>query len=229
MAILTCQSNIKQHTKDMTIYSLFLGGLNVTSKSLEQYDPLKTGYSRIFFTKMPPFMKTIMPDETKKFKHLLEYGFIGADGIQNISLEFEQMTGGYAGRSFEIPTIAKDETNSFTVKVYEFAGSPVREYIDMWISGVADPYTGYGTYHGATDLDDTITYSQTNHSGEAFYVVTDPTGRSDKIEYVCMLCNMVPKIVKLDHFNFESGSHPIPQYDIEFSINLLKLTQSVKY
>jgi hypothetical protein len=166
---------------------------------------------------MPKFMEVILPDKTKKFKHLLEYGFVGVDGIQNTTLDFEQITGGYAGRQFEVATTAKDETNAITIKLYEFAGSPVREYLDMWISGIADPYTGTGHYHGALDLDPTLKYSQVNHIAEAFYVQTDPTGREDGIEYACLLTNMIPKTVKKDHFNYESGSHPIVQVDVEFT------------
>lgn len=139
----TLQSNIKKYNSDfITNYSLFLGGLNATQKSLEQYDPLKGNYSRIFFIKMPVFMEKIMPAETKRFRHLLEYGFTTISGLGNTSLETDQITGGYAGRSFEVGTVAKDETSGITLSLYEFAGSPVREYLDMWISGIADPYTG---------------------------------------------------------------------------------------
>lgn len=214
----TLQSNIKKYNSDfITNYSLFLGGLNATQKSLEQYDPLKTGYSRIFFVKMPVFMEKIMPNETKRFRHLLEYGFTRIDGIGNTELEMEQMTGGYAARQFDAPTIAKDQTQNITLQLYEFAGSPVREYLDMWISGISDPYTGLGHYHGAMDIDPSIKYSQANHVAEAIYVVTDPTGRSNGIEYACLLSNMIPKQVKNDHFNYESGQHNIVQADIEFS------------
>lgn len=214
----TLQSNIKKYNSDfITNYSLFLGGLNATQKSLEQYDPLKTGYSRIFFVKMPVFMETIMPNETKRFRHLLEYGFTRIDGIGNTELEMEQITGGYAGRQFDTPTVAKDQTQNITLQLYEFAGSPVREYLDMWISGISDPYTGLGHYHGAMDIDPSIKYSQANHVAEAIYVVTDPTGRSNGIEYACLLSNMVPKQIKNDHFNYESGQHQIVQADIEFS------------
>ena len=46
----TLQTHIKKYDKNfITNYSLFLGGLNATQKALEQYDPLKTGYARIFF------------------------------------------------------------------------------------------------------------------------------------------------------------------------------------
>lgn len=216
----TLQSNIKHNYKDLTKYSLFLGGLNVKAKALEQYDPLKTGYTRIFFVQMPKFMKSIMKESTKNFKHMLEYGFKSIDGLQNLTMDYEQITGGYAGRSFEIPTILKDDTNAITIKVQEMSGSPVREYIEMWLTGIADPHTGLCHYHGAID-DDYATGNpkmeaiQANQVAEAIYVSTDHTGRN--IEFACLLSNMIPKVVKRDHFNYESGTHNAVEYDIEFT------------
>lgn len=211
----TLQSNIKKYDKDMTRYSLFVGGLNVKSAAIEQYDPLVTGNARIFFLKMPRFMAKIMPEQTKNFKHLLEYGNVSIDGIQNTSLDFAQMGGGAAGRQFDVATIAKDDTTSITIRLYEFAGSPVREYTDMWITGISDPHTGLGHYHGA--IDEAMKYAAVNHTAEAIYVHTGPTGNSDDIEYACMLTNMIPKTVKKDHLNYESGTHEIVQTDIEFT------------
>ena len=214
----TLQSGIKSNTQDMTQYSLFLGGLDVTSKSLAQYDPLRAGWGRIFFVKMPVFMKLIMPNKTKQVKHLFEYANTGVDGIQGVTLDFEQITGGYAGKQFDVPTVAKDDTNEITLKLYEFTGSPVREFTDMWISGISDYNSGFGHYHGALDMDNsTLTYAQVNHTAEAIYVSTDPTGRSENIEYACLLANMIPKNVKKDHFNYESGNHPTVQVDVPFT------------
>jgi hypothetical protein len=228
----TIQSNIKSLNKDMTQYSLFLGGLDVTNGALQQYDPLRTGYGRIFVVRRPMFLESIFDvatdnSENKKkldnFFHMLEYGFLSVDGIQNTTMEFESITGGYAGRSFEIPTLSKDDTNSITMRVYEMAGSPIREVIDTWITGIADPYTGLTHYHGALDklskaADSTIpVVGQYYHTAEMIYVATDSTGRSTNIEYACLLCNMVPKIVKKDHFNYEAGTHNLVQYDIEFT------------
>ena len=215
--IQTLQSNIRVQNKDMTQYSLFMGGLNTKNAVIGQYSPLKTGYARIFFVRMPVFMNKILPNRTKNFKHLLEYGFVGVDGIQNLTMDFEQVTGGYSGRSFDVATTAKDETNEITVKLYEFQGSPVREYTNMWISGISDPQTGLGHYHGAMDMDPTIIYSQANHTAEAIYVQTDPTGREDSIEYASLITNMIPKSVKMDHFNYEAGQHSIVQTDVTFT------------
>jgi hypothetical protein len=222
----TIQTGIKSNTRDMTQYSLFLGGLNVRHEALAQYSPLKTGYARIFLVKMPIFMKAILPNKTKNFKHMVEYGFVGLDGIQNTSMEFEQVTGGYAGRQFDVATVAKDETNEITLKLYEFAGSPVREYVDMWVTGVSDPLSGISHYHGAMDLKESpVPFAQVNHTMEAIYVQTDPTGRSTGVEYACMLANMMPKQVKKDHFNYEAGQHQLVQTDVPFTAVKYESTQ----
>ena len=217
------QSNIKNNNKDLTKYSLFLGGLNVKAKALEQYDPLKTGYTRIFMVQMPKFMNKILPIATKNFKHMIEYGFKSIDGIQNLTMEYEAITGGYAGRSFEIPTILKDETNAITIKLQEMSGSPVREYIEMWLSGISDPHTGLCHYHGALDKDAATGNAgmeaiQANQVAEMIYVSTDHTGR--EIEFACLLSNMIPKVVKRDHYNYESGTHNAVEYDVEFTCTM---------
>ena len=216
--ILTTQSNLKEYNNASVMnYSLFMGGINTTFQSLAQYDILRGGYARIFFLKMPVFMERIMPTKTKWMRHMLQYGFTKVDGIENLSLDTDPVTGGYAGNSFEVAVQAKDGTNSITIGLYEFAGSPVREYMDMWLTGISDPETGIATYHGAMDIDPTIKYSAANHVAEAIYCVTDNTGRSDAIEYACLMTNMMPKTVKKDHFEYTSGDHPVVQIDQEFT------------
>lgn len=224
----TLQSNIKTHSTDMSGYSLFLGGLNVKRAALEQYNVLKTGKGRIFLTKMPYFMKELMPKATSNFKHVIEYGFMDITGIQDLTMEFDSITGGYAGRSFEIPTILKDETNEITIKVLEFAGSPMREYIEMWLTGVADPNSGFTHYHGLalpyTDENGTwhpepkVEVSQSNHTMEAFYVVTDQTGYF--IEFACMLCNMFPRNSRRSHFDHTSGESQHVELEIAFTCTM---------
>ena len=223
----TLQSNIKNNKTDMTGYSLFLGGLNVKRSALEQYNVLKTGKGRIFLTKMPYFMKELMPKATSNFKHVIEYGFMDIQGIQDLTMEFDSITGGYAGRSFEIPTILKDETNEITVKILEFAGSPMREYIEMWQTGVSDPNSGFTHYHGlAIPQKDAngnfkapkVEVSQSNHTMEAFYVMTDQTGYN--IEFACMLCNMFPKTSTRSHFNQTAGEMAHVELEIAFTCTM---------
>lgn len=215
---LTLQSNIRNtRNKDYTQFSFFVGGLNVKNKALANYSPLKTGYARLFITKVPKFMELMYGDLTKNFRHMLEYCFVGVDGIQNLTMDFEQVTGGYVGQGFDVATTSKDDTNEITVKLYEFNGSPVREYLDLWITGIADRNTGLAHYHGAFDKYADLEYNQANHTMEAIYVNTDATGRAGSIEYACMITNMMPKDSKRDHFNFESGQHQIVQMDVTFT------------
>lgn len=221
MAWKSLQSNIKQYTSDNSGYSLFLGGLNTTNPNLGQYDPLRTGYSRIFFVRMPYFMKHVGGknaglEVTKRVKHIMEYGCTGIDGLESLELETESITGGYAGRSFDVATTSKDNTNSITIKMYEFSGSPVREYMEMWITGIADPNTGLAHYHNAND-GVRVPYRQANHTAEAFYVSTGPSGRSDDIEYCCFLTNMMPKSVDKSHFEFTAGDHKIVEISQSFT------------
>jgi hypothetical protein len=230
----TFQSGIKGYHDNQFIrnYSLFLGSVDTTNAALQQYDPLKNGRGRIFFIQMPKFMEALFPDRTKIMRHMLEYGFTKVDGIGDLSLETETMTGGYVGKQIALPSLAKDDTNQITVGLYEFAGSPIREYIDMWISGISDKETGYSTYHGLCDPRraaelgvSPMKYAQYNHTAEAIYVTTDPTGLGDGIEYACLLTNMFPTQSNRSHFNYNSGESNLVQIDVPFSCSKYESAQ----
>ena len=217
MANLTFQSGAHQSDKaELSKYALFLGGLNVTRGALEQYDPLRTGYGRLFMIRKPVFLtseKYGIKDKLNTFKHILEYANIGVSGNNNITMNFNQMQGGYTNRQMDVPNIATDDSNEFTVRVYEFSGSPVREVIQMWINGMSDIQSGFAHYNGA--VMDGIDYSQANHTAEFIYVVTDPSGT--KVEYAALFANCMPKEIKLDHFNYDSGQHDLVQMDVAFT------------
>lgn len=218
----TIQNNIKRNDKDFSEYGLWMGGLDVSNKNIDQFDPLRTGYARLFITRLPVFMTKIDSDGalSKRFKHLVEMGFTRFDGINDKQMETEDITGGYVGAKFQIPSMVRDETDAVTISVYEFTGSPVREFIDTWMTGISDPLTGLSHYHGVGRdangySDGTCPYRASNHTMECILVNTDPTGT--EIEHVAMFCNMMPKSVKLSHFNYESGSHPAVLADLEFT------------
>lgn len=224
MATSTIQTGIHHHTRDeLKNYALFLSGLNVTHDVLANYDPLRTGYGRLFMVRQPVFLTKCIPDQMSKFKHILEYGNTSINGLSDITQETNTITGGYAGKSFEIPSYAQDGTNGLTVQVYEFSGSPVREVIHTWINGMNDVLTGLTHYNGlatgnpiTADTDkDTVYASQHNQTAEFIYVATDNTGT--EVEYACMFANCFPKAIKTDHFNYQSGSHELVEYTIDFA------------
>lgn len=210
---LTIQSGIKQAAAaDMTKYALFMGGTNVTNEVLQCYDPLKTGYARIFMVKRPVFLVDTMKDKVDRFKHILEYGNTSIQGLNDVTVNFNPIQGGYVGKSFEIPSVAQDETTSFSINVYEFSGSPIREVIHSWINGTTDLLTGLTHYNGASSK---IARTQANQTAEFIYVNTDNTG--EKIEYACLLANCFPRGINTDVFNYTSGEHQLVETNLEFS------------
>lgn len=210
----TIQSGIKSHNKDdLTNYALFLGGTNVINEVLACYDPLKTGYGRLFMVRKPVFLEKSMPTQLKKFKHILEYGNTSVQGINDVSVQFNSIQGGYVGKAFEIPAYASDDTSSFTVNVYEFSGSPVREVLHTWINGTTDLLTGLAHYNGISAND--VPRIQANQTAEFIYISTDNTG--EKIEYACLLANCFPKGLNTDPFNYTSGEHSLVETNIEFT------------
>ena len=223
MAAATIQTNIKQHTGErLNDYALFLGGMNVTHDVLMNYDPLRTGYGRLFMVRKPLFLvqgEGEISEKFNKFKHIIEYGNTAVQGINDISLQTNTITGGYTGRSFELPSVATDDTNQFSVTCYEFSGSPIREVIHSWINGMSDLLTGLAHLNGAATYQggnsNSIDALQANETAEFIYVATDNTGQ--RVEYACMFANCFPKNIHLDQFNYQSGSHELVEYTIEFS------------
>jgi hypothetical protein len=202
-------------------YSLMMGGLNVTNDVLKSYDPLVTGFYRLFMVRKPKFVdeyyKKNLSSGVSRFdayKHILEYGNLGVSGLSNVDLDTTDVTGGYSGKTFTIPTVAKNSMNSFTVKVFEFSGSPVREIHSTWINGIADENGGLAHFNGLIASGD-VPWSQANAAAEFIYVVTDRTGM--KVEYAVMLANCIPKSIPISHFDSSAGDHDKVELDLEFT------------
>lgn len=209
----TIQYGIRQPVvNNITDYALFMGGTNVTHEVLKCYDPLRTGYGRIFMVKKPVFLDKQIPNKLNNFKHILEYGNTAIAGISDVSVGFDTITGGYAGNSFEIPTSVTNGTNTITITVYEFSGSPVREVLHSWINGTIDIMSGLSHYNGIDP--DELPRLMANQTAEFIYVNTDVTG--EKVEYACLLANAYPENINLDAFNYTAGTHQLVDVAIPF-------------
>ena len=221
MAVSTIQTGAHQfNAEGITKYSLMMGGLNVTHDSLAKYDPLVGGYYRIFMVRKPAWVDKYFETSNRgiskmnAFKHILEYGNLGVSGIEGIEVETDQIQGGYANRSFEVPKLANDGTNTLTIKVPEFQGSPMREVLHTWVNGSIDTQSAFAHYYGLIAAG-VIDRSQANQTAEFIYAQTDQTGH--KLNYACMFANCFPKNVPADHFNGQPGEHDIAQFEINFT------------
>jgi hypothetical protein len=148
------------------------------------------------------------------FKHILEYANTSVNGNGNIQVSTNQMNGGYTNRTVDMPSIATDDSNELTIKVYEFSGSPMREIIQYWVNGVTDINSGLAHYYGLIANGD-MRVSQANHTAEFIYVSTDQSGRN--VEYAALFANCFPKEIKFDQFNYDSGQHNLVDMDISFT------------
>jgi len=207
----TIQTNILSNTKNYSNFSYFLGGVDVTQQNLDQFTPYIQGVSRIFLYTPPQFMNAQYSAQTKNFKSLIETGYTRIDGIGDISVDFVDFEGGFAGQKFSNVSLARDDTDSITISLYEQSGSPIREYMDTWVTGTRDILSGIAHYHGATTV-----YGEKNHTAEFIYVTMDPTGQ--KIEYACMFAHAFPTKVPKSHLNYEKGNRDNVLMDLEFKV-----------
>lgn len=211
----TIQSNIKKNTKNYANFSYFLGGIDDTQQNLDQFTPYIRGVARIFFYTLPYFMEKEYPTESENFRSLLETSFTNVTGIGDISVDFVDFEGGFNGQKFSTVSTAKDDTDTITVSMYEMSGSPIREYLDTWVTGVRDVRSGIAHYHGG--IADGIPYSEKNHTGEFIYMNLDPTGLA--IEYACMFAHVFPTKVAKGHLDFEHGNRDNVLLDVEFRVS----------
>ena len=193
MAIKTTQNVNKaksglmlHNTKEFKNFSYFLAGIDVTNQNLDQFTPYLRGVSRLFVHKLPMYMVTLFPKMSKRFKQYLETGYKSISGVSDIDVEFTSFEAGFNGQKYEVPNLAKDQTETLGVSVYELTGSPIREFIDTWVSGVRDPRSGIAHYHGLIDLKYASDARDDGDSYTSQYTNSDGTSKleNDKDEKV---------------------------------------------
>ena len=206
----TIQTGLLQNTKDYSSFGYWINGIDVTQQNLNQLNPYTKGVARLFMFTPPYFMQSYYPDLTRQFKSYVETGITKMNGIQNLSVEFNDFEGGFAGQVFRTVKLVKDDTTSFSIALYEQSGSPVRQFIDTWVTGTRDPRSGVAHYHNSG-----ISYGEKNHTAEFIYYVMDPTAQ--QIEYACMFACCFPTSVPKDHLNFDAGDRDNALIELEFN------------
>lgn len=207
---------IKRNTKEYNKFSYFIQGIDVTQKNLDSMTPYVPGYSRLFMHVVPNFMDKAFKQVTRSFKSYIETGYKSVQGIGDLSTSEITIEGGWAAQSFSNISGSKDDTDEITVQLYEQTGSPVREFIECWITGMRDPRSGVAHYHGALDFEgeELVEYGEKNHTAEFVYMTLDPTARY--IEYACLFAHCWPTRVPKQHLNYDSGNRSEVLLDIPF-------------
>ena len=243
----TPKSFMKKNMKDYRSLSYFIAGIDVTDQNLDQLTPYIPGITRMFMHKEPYFMQVAFPAETDNFKSYIETGYKSIGGISDISVGSEQIQGGWANQNYEVISSVTDDTDTISIGMYEQSGSPVREFLELWVTGVRDPRSGVAHYHGVVETPNHTNYTSdsdgTYHSykeqgatndknkettgiwvpyGEknhtAEFVYYDLDPTAHYIEYACMFAHAFPKSVKKDHLNYSSGDRSPVEMTVDFAV-----------
>jgi hypothetical protein len=125
------------------------------------------------------------------YKKVIEYYNMGIQcNIQDATLGYVQLQGGFAGRTIPIPTVQNaQQGQTLTITVPELVGRPIANVHNMWIDGIADGITGLTTYHGlvAGSYDTTShTYQRvfTNNNGSGSTEALDPSPAWEVAEFL---------------------------------------------
>jgi hypothetical protein len=173
-------------------------------------EPLRRGLFLVKWMRWPPFFEA---EVVKIAKYLFEDCVKGVSGIPDNSLDKFEVTNGVVRQSTSYPGIYKEGGGSLSLKVPEFAGSPVRKMLDYWISGVSDRKTGVCHFYGKP-----YRGVQANKSGSFIYILLGPTARPEDIEFACMLHDCMPYGEKVSHLASQIGdAGSSEEFDIEFS------------
>lgn len=211
---------LRRNTKNYDSFKYFLEGIDATDQNLDQMTPFIQGIARLYFHKTPFFMNKKFPGLTDNFRSYLETGFKSLQGIGDLNATEATIEGGWANQKLDNISAVTDDTTQVEINLYEQTGSPVRSFLETWMTGIRDPRSGVAHYHGAVrtpsnDGTDAVTYGEKNHTGEFIYVVLDPT--AEYIEYACLLAHVWPKTVQKSHLNYQSGTRDPAEMTCTFS------------
>lgn len=172
-------------------------------------EPFRNGIFIVKWLRTPPFFH---PKMSQLLQVLFEDGAREVSGVPNNAIDAIENKHGTVQRTEFAPGFYKQSAAGPTIKVAEYAGSPVRKMLDYWLGGMSDRKTAIAHMYGRTDLRSMTT----NMSGALIYILLGPSARPEDIEYACMWENVFPTNETKDHLN--SGSIGDGGGNVELSV-----------
>ena len=135
----------------VTSFTLFRGVTDYTN--LAQFDLYESGYSFLILLDIPKFMDNLRAasDEYKSlidnYRHLIEYEFRGAQGIEDLTAETTPLSNGITDLNI-ITRVTEQGGTQFTMNYFERSGSVITKVNELFLRGVKDPRTQVKRYHG---------------------------------------------------------------------------------
>lgn len=207
--------------RDLLKSRLWKGVPQLSIEQLNAFEAAYTGHQFLFVCTVPAFMSTgiyrdtNMHQEMKNLKAIIERASTGFSGPSPITAEFDTQNDGYGRKLDHVVKVTKEQSD-ITLRLHEFAGLPVKNAIETWLTGIYDYRSEHGHYHGNLGIPGG--WCLANHTMSLLVVQVDPSWT--EIQDAAFYYNMIPREVPFDHFNWEKGEHQIVQdYDITFTCN----------
>ena len=176
-------------------------------------EPFTLGRFIGVWTRKPQFLHD---KALEVWDYFLQDKIMEVSGLSDNNINTMERTTGPTGRTEKFAGGYKENNGTFTIKVPEVKGSPVRKLLRYYMSGISDPVTGIGHMQGNSNL----AWSKINYGGDFMFILLGPTMRPDDIEFACMWFNAFPTIDPLAHLNSgtmgETGDAGFA-YDLEFA------------
>lgn len=227
----------------VTSYTLFRGVTDYTN--LAQFDLYETGYSFLIMLQMPYFLERLAEASTDvggykslldNYRHIIEYEFRGAQGIEDITAETSPLQNGLTDLNI-ITKVTEQGGTSFSMNYFERSGSVITKTHELFLRGIKDPKTQVKRYNGLltgplTNRNGALSnYSDSNtgamnqnsmqdkgYQYEIFHfllIVTDNTALNVEKAYVLASCQ--PALANTSIYNVTRGEIQFSEMAVQYN------------
>ena len=236
-------TEIKNYIFDNTVkpnavtgYTLTRGVTDYTT--LQQFDLFETGYSFLICLQIPEFMKVLAERNqdykvlADNYRHIIEYEFRGAQGIEGITSETNALTNGINELNL-ITKVNEQAGSSFTMQYFERSGSILTKFNEAFLRGVKDPRTQVKRYLGLLNAENTSDVGSTAYAaastqnalvgGKGFHqeifhfllLVTDNSALNIERAYILASCQ--PAQANTEIYNVTRGEISFQELSLQFN------------
>lgn len=215
------QAGTSLSSRNLLTSRLWHGVPQLSDEQLSMFEAAYTGHTFIFVVNVPKFMTTgfyankDMHYQMKNLKAVIERASTGFSGAQNIIANSADQDDGNGRKVSHIVNVTKEQGN-ISLRLHEFAGLPVKNACENWLTGIYDYRSQHGNYHGNLGIKGG--WCLANHSMSILVVQVTPDWTT--IQDAAYYYNMVPTEVPFQHFDWTKGEQTIvDDYDLEFFAN----------
>lgn len=215
------QNDTAMSNRSLLNSRLWHGVPQLTIEQMNMFEAAYTGHTFIFVVDVPKFM-TIglykdknLHHQMKNLKAVIERASTGFTGFSPITANFDTQNDGN-GRKIDHVTSITKEQGDISLTLHEFAGLPVKNALEAWMTGTYDYKSEHGHYFGNLGIPGG--WCLANHTMSILVVQVDPSWQT--IQDAAFYYNMFPNEVPFDHFEWTKGEHTIvSDYQISFKCN----------